>query len=96
MKNLSDSDLDSILARANAATAGPWKSMLEGRDHTSGSSFIMTGGEGARGPDLEFPGISEADQDFIATCRDDVPKLVHEIRQLRLAIAAISDRKPNG
>jgi len=28
-----------------AATPGPWKSYVEGRDHFSGSSFIQTKGE---------------------------------------------------
>jgi len=32
--------------RANAATLGPWKSYLEGRDHWGGDSFIMTAGDG--------------------------------------------------
>jgi len=43
---LSDDELGKMLARADAATPGPWKSYVEGRDHTSGSSFIMTGAPG--------------------------------------------------
>jgi hypothetical protein len=39
---VTDDDLRAIKARADAATPSPWRSMVEGRDHTSCSSFIMT------------------------------------------------------
>ena len=80
---LSEPDLREIEIRANAASPGPWKSFVEGRDHTSGSSFIMTGPEGSRGDDIELIGATIADQDFIASARQDVPKLIKEIRSLR-------------
>jgi hypothetical protein len=35
--------LQIIKDRCNAASIAPWVSFLEGRDHESGSSFIMTG-----------------------------------------------------
>ena len=41
--NITDKELEEIKTRSQAATAGPWKSFLEGRDHDSGSNFIMTG-----------------------------------------------------
>src|SRR5882757_7084383 len=53
---------------------GPWKSYIEGRDHTSDSNFIMTGGE-----DIELLGATEADQVFIAHARQDIPQLLAEI-----------------
>ena len=31
-----DEELDAIEVRCNAATPGPWKSYIEGRDHESG------------------------------------------------------------
>jgi hypothetical protein len=80
---ISDAELDEIEARALAATAGPWRSMVEGRDHTSGSHFIMTGEGESRGDDIELLSATVADQDFIASARQDVPKLVAEIRRLR-------------
>src|SRR5205809_619093 len=43
MSRLTDRDLDQIHARCVAATPGPWRYMREGRDHTSGDRFIMTG-----------------------------------------------------
>jgi hypothetical protein len=84
---LSEEELVEILARADAATQGPWTSYIEGRDHTSGSSFIMTGPSEARGEDIELSGATTADQDFIAAAREDVPRLVAEIRRLRRHVA---------
>jgi hypothetical protein len=75
---LSDADLDQIEARLRAASPAPWKSFVEGRDHTSGSSFIATPDS-----DIELTGATAADQDFIAHARQDLPKLLHEVRRLR-------------
>lgn len=75
---LSDSELDRIQALCNAATCGPWQSFIEGRDHESGSSFIQTSGN-----DIEMTGAADADYDFIASARQDVPKLLEEVRALR-------------
>jgi hypothetical protein len=80
---LSDEDLDVIYTRCAATTPGPWRSYIEGRDYTSGSSFIMTGDGDSRGEDIELSGASSADQDFIAHARQDVPRLLAEIRRLR-------------
>jgi hypothetical protein len=70
--------LDAMEGRCSAATPGPWKSFVEGRDHTSGDSFIRTGGD-----DIYLTGATLADQDFIAHARQDVPLLIAEIRALR-------------
>jgi hypothetical protein len=56
-----------VRARSFAATRGPWKAYIEGRDHESGSSFIMTGERANRGEDIELSGATVADYDFIAT-----------------------------
>lgn len=74
---------EELEARALAASPGPWRSLLEGRDHTSGSSFIMTGEGAARGDDIELTGATPADFDFIAHARQDIPRLVAEVRALR-------------
>ena len=69
--------------RLDGISPAPWKSYVEGRDHSSGSNVIITGeGTDCRN-DLEFAGISAADQDFIAACRQDVPKLIAEVKRLR-------------
>jgi hypothetical protein len=81
-------------ARATAATPGPWESSVEGRDHWGGDDFIRTGGFDDRQPDL-YVSYSYADErggpipataqdlDFIAAARQDVPRLVAEVRRLR-------------
>jgi hypothetical protein len=88
---MSDDDLDAAERRAHAATPGPWESCVEGRDQDSGDSVILTGG-----PDLylsydEWPEDQRRaneerranDLDFIAAARQDVPRLVAEVRRLR-------------
>jgi len=78
MAEISREDLEAMRARCEAATGGPWQSFVEGRDHTSGSSFIRTAGE-----DLELSGATIMDQDFIAHARQDIPRLVEEVMRLR-------------
>ncbi len=80
---LSVLELGKIRKRCDEATPGPWRSFVEGRDHTSGSSFIMTGDGANRGSDIELYGATTADQDFIAHARQDIPRLLDEIARLR-------------
>ncbi len=80
---LSDAGLQEISGRCEAATPGPWRSFVEGRDHTAGSSFIMTGIGTTRGNDIELSGATSADQDFIAHARQDISRLLDEIVRLR-------------
>ena len=80
---LTENEIEAIKARCEAATRGPWRSFVEGRDHESGSNFIMTGSGSSRGKDIEPNGATVADQDFIAHARQDVPRLVAEIVRLR-------------
>ena len=82
-KELTAADLEAIGSRCDRATPGPWKSYVEGRDHSAGSSFIMVGEGDARREDFEIPSASAADLDFIAHARQDVPRLVDEILRLR-------------
>ena len=56
----------------------PWDSYFEGRDHVSGSSFLMTQNE-----DIEICGISIENQDFIAECRTVLPLLLQEVIHLK-------------
>ena len=71
-------ELKKIEERCNNATEGPWESFIEGRDHTSGSSFIKT-----KGNDIELIGATSSDQDFIACARQDIPYLISEIYRLK-------------
>ena len=83
---LSDLELAEIRKRCDRAAPGPWRSFIEGRDHTSGSSFIMTGNGPSRGDDIELSGATPADQDFIAHARQDIPRLLDEIARLKTLI----------
>jgi hypothetical protein len=78
METLTLEQLREIEARSAAATPGPWRSLIEGRDCDSGSSFIQTSAD-----DIYLIGATQADQDFIAAARQDVPVLVREILRLR-------------
>ena len=83
MSKLGLDELVMIRSRCERATLGPWRSVIEGRDQTSGSSFIMVGeGEERRG-DMEISGASNEDLEFIAHARSDVPLLVDEVLRLR-------------
>ena len=75
---MKDVEIEQIKARCDRATKGPWISFVEGRDHTSGCSFIRTAGD-----DIELSGASNDDQDFIAHARQDVPALIEEISRLK-------------
>lgn len=88
--SLTESDIDAIRIRCQRATPGPWRSFVEGRDHTSGSSFIMTGGPSGRGNDIELSGATVEDQDFIAQARQDIPLLLEEVRRLKQLCASLA------
>ena len=68
-------------------SAPPWRAMVEGRDHTSGDSFIMAGTKDDRDEDIyvmrDSGPASSSDLDLIAAARTYLPRLVAEIRRLR-------------
>ena len=92
-EELTDEELDRIEARANASLPAPWEAFVEGRNHWSGDDFIRTGGLDDAGPDMyvmlsywDDAPAKPADAtvlDFIASARQDVPRLVAEVRRLR-------------
>jgi hypothetical protein len=51
---------------------------VEGPDHTVGSSFIQIAGN-----DIELTGASINDQDFIASAKQDIPRLISVIANLK-------------
>ncbi|MFE4478597.1 MULTISPECIES: hypothetical protein [Streptomycetaceae] len=95
---LSEEELSAIELRAGAATPGPWVARLETRQGIGGASFVQlrpdapqddefhltrtTDGRTRTGPDP----ATDADLDFIAAARQDVPRLVAEVRRLREAL----------
>jgi hypothetical protein len=90
---MTNREVQEIEARSEKASPGPWTSFIEGRDQLSGSSFIMTGPPGAEGDDIEFIGATADEQDFIARARQDIPRLLAEVKRLR---ARSSDRFEDG
>ncbi|MER6395379.1 hypothetical protein ABT263_04840 [Kitasatospora sp. NPDC001603] len=96
---LTEEDLSAMERRAAAAAPGPWTAWLEGRHGVGGDSFIQVRPEAE--PDDEIyvsrfvegarlPGQDprlDADIDFIAAARQDVPRLIAEVRRLRAAAA---------
>ena len=83
---MTDEEIREIEARCNATTATPWQSFIEGRDHTSGSDFIRTGGLDSSCPDIYLTNATHADQDFIAHARQDIPLLIAEVRRLKAIV----------
>ena len=79
---ITEEELTQIENRVKQAQPGPWKAFIEGRDHESGSDFIMTGADDLRGDDIGMTGATVADYDFIAHARQDIPRLLEEIRLL--------------
>ena len=81
---ITNEELDKIDYRCTQTQNGPWKAYIENRDHESGNSFIMTGEGDSRGDDIELLGATIADYDFIANAKQDIPRLVNEIRLLKI------------
>ncbi|MGV9265912.1 hypothetical protein ACWDRR_14780 [Kitasatospora sp. NPDC003701] len=93
---LTEEDLSAMERRAAAAAPGPWAAWLEGR-HGSGDSFIQVRPEADREDEIYVSRFVEgaqladrdprldADLDFIAAARQDVPRLIAEVRRLRAA-----------
>jgi predicted amidohydrolase len=85
---LSEEELQVIESRSAAATPAPWVSHVEGRDHTSGDSFIETPTQDLYVSAHDYRGGRghlAADLDFIAHARQDIPRLIEEVRRLRSA-----------
>jgi len=82
---VSQEELDRLEAAAGRASAGPWTPVLDDQPEGS-SSFIRVGGDPEL-PDMyvwlgeEF--APRADVELIANARQDVPRLVLELRRLK-------------
>ena len=83
-------ELDAILARADAATPGPWRSMRSGNQYrVVGASRIeeiprpwSPHGHLDKAHEANVSRFLDCDADFIAAAREDVPSLVAEVRRL--------------
>ena len=79
-------DLEAIKARCEAATEGPWEFADVAREVwvSGGNIDVVSGEDGAY--------ISDADGEFIAHAREDVPALVAEVERLQKQLAvAVKD-----
>ncbi|MFJ4681675.1 hypothetical protein [Kitasatospora sp. NPDC088783] len=98
---LTDTELDAMERRIAGATSGPWVPLLETRWGTGGASCIQVdpdvaeqddemylrrfiGGQEVLGPDRQL----DADLDFIVAAREDMPRLIAEVRRLRMLLVA--------
>jgi len=84
--NISREELDRLDAAARLATPGPWTPCLDDDQPEGAANFIQVG------DDREVPDIylwlgeefgPNADVDLIANARQDVPKLVLELKRLK-------------
>ena len=89
----SDEELDRIERLSDAATQGPWFSYIVGRDTDAESNCIEVGTCNELGSckSIEVVGGTVADQDFIASARQDVPRLLLEVRVLRARLDSLRD-----
>jgi hypothetical protein len=85
--HVSDGELDELRRLCASATPAPWRAMVEGRDHSSGDSFIMVGGDDDRDEDMyvsrDSGPATASDLNFIAAARNYLPRLIDEITELR-------------
>lgn len=86
---LTTEELTVLRRLSEGASRSPWRAMVEGRDHTSGDSFIMIGSDDDREADMyvsrDSRPASTADLDFIAGARNHIASLLEEIQFWRNA-----------
>ncbi|WP_456789495.1 hypothetical protein [Cellulomonas sp. P5_C5] len=89
---LDDDALKRLVRLSDKGDPPPWTSSVEGRDLTSGDTFIMIGAGGDRREDLYLTRDSgpadAACHDLIAEARNALPILIAEILHLRSELAA--------
>lgn len=92
---LSEDDLDRMESRIDAATVGPWLSNNADADLTEHTGVIELGlcNELGTFKSIELVGANEADQDFIVNARQDMPRLLREVRFLRARLQSIGTSK---
>jgi hypothetical protein len=92
-RELTDEDLNRIERLSHSATPGPWYSYVAGRDPDAAGNCIELGWCNELGSFkcMTLDGASVADQDFIASARQDLPRLLLEVRALRARIESMRD-----
>lgn len=89
---LSEEELDRMERRAAAATVGPWLPDSDQAEPTANVSVIELGlcNELGTFKSIELVGASAADHDFIVNARQDIPRLLQEVRQLRARLHSLN------
>jgi hypothetical protein len=81
---ISDAELDAMQQRADAAVDGPWEAFVEGPDDAGSSCiFVCDDDEPEFYLSPQRYANSAAELQFIAASRQDVPRLIAEVRRLR-------------
>jgi hypothetical protein len=90
---LSEEELDRMERRVAAATLGPWLPEGDEAELTTNVSIIELGlcNELGTFKSIELVGASAADHEFIVNARQDMPRLLQEVRALRARLQSISD-----
>jgi hypothetical protein len=89
---LDDAALDRLVRLSEQGDPPPWRSLVEGRDHDSGDTFIMVAAGSDRREDVYLSrdsGPADAvTHDLIAEARNALPLLINEVRRLRAELEA--------
>lgn len=75
--------LKEIKERLSKTEETEWIAYIEGRDFSSGSSFIMINSDETRINDIEILGATDDELDFIANSKKDIKFLLQEIDKLK-------------
>jgi len=88
--DMTELNLEAIKARYKAATPGPWYPSTN--FYSSVPTTIVYKDLNQRRQTLAYGFLSDADQEFIASAREDVPMLVAEVERLYTASMKESDK----
>ena len=86
ISTLSEDELNQIQKRSDTVTSAPLQVDLADHDHIS-NNFINFRAEQQRNKDIKLIDATDAEHDFIAHARQDIPKLLNEIRRLKTVIS---------
>lgn len=91
LDELADEELARIERVAAAATRGPWVSYVVGRDGGADANVIEVGACNELGTFacFELVGGTTADQDFIASARQDIPRLLRQVYMLQARLDSL-------
>lgn len=99
MQRLTQEQFEKIRKRAEAATSGPWTYVSETEDRYEMPKFIspefpiMSFGDCTAFYPIEGTPPDDADADFIANAREDIPALLAEVERLQNDVIALEDLK---